>query len=300
MNLTNELNLPEPLVDAVRSNHAYKEHRYSVTEVLGGTCEAILKRRHDREITEDVSQRIWALFGTAVHEVLRRSKGTDTQLQENWMSVPVLDTGYELSGIFDLYDDATREVVDYKTGGTIKWVKQELDDYRRQVLIYCWMLRKLGFEANRGTIIMFLRDWSKLKANHEKDYPQHQVQRATWEFGKEDLTDASAHVLSWFTDVMEQEHLPDDQLTPCSPEQRWHKDDKWAIKKKGRKSAIRVLGSEEEAKAYAEQHGIDLESPTYSVEYRPGEDTKCKEYCPVKGFCPYYQALMKPREEPEG
>jgi len=58
MNYTNELNLPEPLVDAVKSNHAYKEHRYSVTEVLGGTCEAILKRRHDGEITEDVSQRI--------------------------------------------------------------------------------------------------------------------------------------------------------------------------------------------------------------------------------------------------
>ena len=89
MNYTNELNLPKPLVDAATSSYKYKKNRYSVTALLGGTCEAILRRRHDSEITEDVSQRIWAVFGTAVHKVLQEAEATETQLQENWMSVPI-------------------------------------------------------------------------------------------------------------------------------------------------------------------------------------------------------------------
>lgn len=285
MNYTNELNLPEPLVDAVRSNHAYKEHRYSVTEVLGGTCEAILKRRHDGEITEDVSQRIWALFGTAVHEVLRKAKGTETQLQENWMSVPV-GTDYELSGIFDLYDDSTGTVTDYKTAGTIKWLKHEFDDYRQQVLAYCWMLRKLGFGAKNGEIVMLLRDWSKSKARFDKDYPEHQVQKVSWSFEEADFAEIERHITAWFETVAHQERLTDDELEPCSPKQRWHKDDKWAVTKNGAKRATRVLDSKESAETLR----AELESKTgkgHHVEFRQGEDVKCEMYCSVSEFCPF-------------
>lgn len=292
--LTNKLGLPEPFVQAATSNHQYKPKRYSVTDLLGGTCEAILKRRHAGEGEEDVADRIWQIFGTAVHDVLRRAEATETQLQENWLSVPIVNTGYELSGIFDLYDDATGEVVDYKTGSIYKVKFADFADWRKQTLMYVWMLRKLGFNAHKGKIVCLLKDHNKREARIKANdgYPQHPVFQIGWEFGIEDLGEAAAHILLWFTNVIAQEQLPDEQLTPCSPEQRWHKDDKWAVKKKGRKTAIRVLGSEEEAHTYAEQHGIDLDSPTYSIEYRPGEDTKCEGYCPVKDFCPHYQAIM--------
>lgn len=56
--ITNKLNLPQPFVEAATSDHKYKPHRYSVTEVLGGTCEAILKRRHHGEAEEDVADRV--------------------------------------------------------------------------------------------------------------------------------------------------------------------------------------------------------------------------------------------------
>lgn len=57
--LTNTYDLPQPFVDAATSDHKYKPNRYSVTEVLGGTCEAILKRRHAGEAEEDVSDRLY-------------------------------------------------------------------------------------------------------------------------------------------------------------------------------------------------------------------------------------------------
>lgn len=50
--ITNNLNLPQPFVDAATSNHKYKPRRFNVTEVLGGTCEAVLKRRHHGEADE--------------------------------------------------------------------------------------------------------------------------------------------------------------------------------------------------------------------------------------------------------
>lgn len=57
--LTNSLNLPQPFVDSATSHHTYKPNRYSVTEVLGGTCEAVLKRRHAGDGDEDVSDRLY-------------------------------------------------------------------------------------------------------------------------------------------------------------------------------------------------------------------------------------------------
>lgn len=300
MNYTNELNLPQPLVDAVRSNHAYKEHRYSVTEVLGGTCEAILKRRHDKEITEDVSQRIWALFGTAVHEVLRRSKGTETQLQENWISVPI-DKGYELSGIFDLYDDATGTVTDWKTASTWKVKFGDFSDWRKQTLAYCWMLRRLGFNARRGEIVALLKDHSKRDARTKasEGYPPHPVYQISWDFTEEDFDQIQSDMDDWFAEVMHEETVEDAYLEPCSPEQRWHKDDKWAVMRKGQKRAVKLFDSKDDALGFMDwlaDQASNKGKPLY-IEERMGEDTKCESYCSVAEFCPYYQALMRQREQ---
>lgn len=297
MNYTNELNLPEPLVDAVKSNHAYKEHRYSVTEVLGGTCEAILKRRHDEEITEDVSQRIWALFGTAVHEVLRKAKGTDTQLQENWMSVPIDGTDYELSGIFDLYDDSTGTVTDYKTASTWKVKFGDFSDWRKQTLAYCWMLRRLGFNARRGEIVALLKDHSKRDARTKasEGYPPHPVYQISWDFTDEDFDQIQSDVDAWFAEVAHEETVPDSHLEPCNPEQRWHKEDKWAVKKRGVKRAVRVYSNRQDAYQRAAGENREAKGEPFYVEERLGEDTKCESYCPVAEFCPHFQRLVNER-----
>jgi len=106
MRITNEMGLPQPFVSAVEKEYTYKPKRYSVTSILKGPREAILQRRHDDEITSDVSDMVWALFGTAVHSVLENAQETDDQLKENKIVVE-MPNGYELSGIFDLYDDST-------------------------------------------------------------------------------------------------------------------------------------------------------------------------------------------------
>lgn len=291
MAITNVLNLPQPFVDAATSDHQYKHHRYSVTEVLGGTCEAILKRRHQGEADEDVADRVWAIFGTAVHEVLRKAKGTDTQLQENWLSVPIVGD-YELSGIFDLYDDSTGTVTDYKTASVWKIKFGDFSDWRRQTLAYCWMLRQNGFDARRGEIVALLKDHSKRDAKFKAGdgYPPHPVYQIAWDFTDEDLAEIEDDIMYWFSRVVNQEKMPDDQLIPCSPEQRWHRDDKWAVMKKGRKTAIRVYSTKQDAYQRAAGENREAKGEPFFVEFRRGEDTKCDGYCPVAEFCPYARA----------
>lgn len=287
MQLTNALNLPQPFVDAATSNHTYKPNRYSVTEVLGGTCEAVLKRRHAEEATEDVSDRLWAILGTAVHKVLESAQSAPEQHQEQWLCVPINNDGerYELSGISDLYDEATGTVTDWKVTSVWQVTFGDYEKWRGQLIDYCWMLRQKGFDAHRGQIVAMLRDHSMRKAKTEKDYPPHPVFVIEWDFTEEEIAQAGAGIADWYLEAKAQEALPDDELVPCSPEARWHKPDKWAVMKDGRKRAVRVFEVEEEAVELLNR--LKESDQGHHIEFREGEDTRCQSYCSVAQFCPY-------------
>lgn len=284
MQLTNALNLPQPFVDAATSNHTYKHNRYSVTEVLCGTCEAVLKRRHAEEATEDVSDRLWAILGTAVHKVLESAKSGPEQHQEQWLCVKVGD--YELSGIFDLYDEATGTVTDWKVTSVYTVLFGDFEKWRKQTLAYCWMLRQKGYDAHRGQIVAMLRDHNMRKAKTEKDYPKHPVFTIEWDFTEENFKAIESDIFAWFGEVWHQEITDDDELEPCSPEARWHKPDTWAVVKDGNKRAARVLDDPDEASALCEKLAEKTGKP-HHVEFREGEDTRCQSYCSVAQFCPY-------------
>lgn len=283
MNYTNELGLPQPFVEAVKSKHTYKPNRYSVTEVLGGTCEAVLKRRHQSEVTEDVSSMLWAILGTAVHKVLESAESGPEQHQEQWLCVKV--GGYELSGIFDLYDESTGTVTDWKVTSVYTVLFGDFEKWRKQTLAYCWMLRQKGFNAHRGQIVAMLRDHNMRKARTEKDYPPHPVFVIEWDFTEEDFKSIENEIWWWFAEVSHEETVEDDYLEPCSPEQTWHKPDKWAVMKDGRKRAVRVFEDEEEAVELLNR--LKETDKGHHIEFRKGEDTRCQSYCSVAEWCPY-------------
>ena len=283
MALTNKLNLPKPFVDACASEYQYKPRRYSVTSVLKGTREAILTRRHHGETTQDVADMVWMIFGSAVHKILEESKETDSQLKESWLSVE-MPNGYELSGIFDLYDAETKTVTDYKTASVWKVIYDEWDDYRKQTLIYCWMLRKLGFEANKGQIVALLKDHSKSKAKRDKDYPQFPVIVKEWEFSEREFDSVGSFLEVKFAEIERAEKLPDDELPQCTREERWSEPSKWAVMKHGRKSALKLYDTQEDAEARASCEN-DNSTGAFYVEHRPGCSKKCAEYCAVSEFC---------------
>lgn len=284
--IENKLNLPQPFVDAVTSDYKPTERRYSATSLLKGTREAILQRRHHDEIVTEVADSVWMIFGSAVHKILEESQETETQLKENRLEVD-MPNGYTLSGIFDLYDDSTGTVTDYKTASVWKVIYDEWDDYRKQLLIYCWMLRSMGFDAHTGEIVAMLKDHSKSKAKFDKDYPQHPVVVKRWEFTDDDMDEIGSWLIARFYEIEAAEQLSDDELPICSPEERWAKPDKYAVIKNNNKRATKVFDTEEDAHMFTDFHSRNCKDK-FAIEHRPGSDGKCEGYCNVREFCSYW------------
>lgn len=290
MKITNKLGLPKPFVDAVQSNYKPKEHQYSVTTILNPTRQIILSRRYDNLITQDVSNMIWMLFGTALHSVLENAQENENQFKEEYLKqcLDILDDDlkdYYLSGKADLLDVKEKKMIDYKTTSVFKIQKKDFEDYRKQLLIYSWLFKKIGFEVDKAEIVALLKDWSSTKAKVDKSYPQLQVQVIKFKFTKKDFDDIERLIVNKFKELKLNEQVKDEDLPLCTTEERWNTGDKYAIKKKKNKRADRVYNTLKEA----EEHLLRVGENEYEIEYRHGEDKRCIEYCSCHEFCPYYR-----------
>lgn len=282
MKITNKYGLPESFVKMANSDYKVTPKRYSATTILDSTRSCILKRRHNDEIEEDVSNLIFALFGQISHAILEKTGGGENDFTEDKLITDVGD-GYQLSGIFDLFSPEEEMVTDYKTCSVYKVLYSDYEDWRKQLLIYAWQLRKIGFKVKKGQIIAIMRDWQKSKAKYDKDYPQFQAQKISFYFNEDDFVDIENWIYSRFEEIKKAEKLSDNDLPLCTKEERFNSGDKFAVMKKGRKTALRVLDTEEEANNYISLHGGDY------IEKRPGLDKKCMDYCSVCNFCNYYK-----------
>ena len=77
----------------------------------------------------------------------------------------------------------------------------------------------------------------------------------------------------------------DDDLPPCTSAGRWKKNDTYALKKTGRKSAIKLCSLQAEANSLL----ADKYKGADSIEFRPGVDVRCMDYCRVNRFCDYWK-----------
>lgn len=286
MIITNELNLPQAFVQmAQRDEYETANNEYRVTSLLKGIRETELERRHSHEIKRDVSDMVWLLFGTATHSILERQKEGDREIKETRLKMEM--DGIVLSGQFDLYNEEEERITDYKTASVWKIIYGNYEDWRRQLLIYAYMLRDAGFPVKRGRVVAFLKDHSKRDAKVKAEYPKLPVQPVDFTFSERDFQEIEVWLKEKIAEVKRARELPDDRLPLCTQEERFNSGDKYAVMKKGRKTALRVLDSKEEAEQWMASNGGD------SIEIRPGEDKKCQDYCAAKEFCSYYKEKCK-------
>lgn len=286
MKITNNLNLPESFVKMAESDYQYKSKQYSVTSLLKGIRETILERRYHNEIEQDVSDMIWLLFGTAVHSILDHQEEGEDEFKEEYLIIDIGD--YKLSGRFDLYNAKTKTVTDYKTCSVWKMIYGDFEDWRKQLLLYAYMLRQIGLPVSQGEVVAILKDHSKGQAKVKKNYPELPVKKVTFNFTDIDYEETDLWIKEKFNEIALAEQMPDDELPICTLEQRFNDGDKFAVMKKGRKTALRVLDSMEKAEQWMEKN-----SKGDFIETRKGEDKKCKDYCRVNKFCSYYQSEVK-------
>lgn len=286
MKITNRAGLPAPFVRMAESDYEAKPKRYSVTTLLKPVREILLKRRYDKEIEQDCSDMIWLLFGQAVHSILEKYADGESEFAEEFLTVK-LENGYTISGIIDLYDMKRKAVVDYKTASAWKVIYKDFEDWRKQGLMYAWLLRKNGLPCEKIEFYAILKDHSKTDAKFKPDYPKTPVQKVEFAVTDESIAEIDKFINDKIAELAKYEEAPDSELPLCSAEDRWNSGDKFAVMKKGRKNALRVLDSMEEAEAWKAENGGD------EIEVRKGTDKKCVDYCLCCTKCEYWQSLNK-------
>jgi hypothetical protein len=75
-----------------------------------------------------------------------------------------------------------------------------------------------------------------------------------------------------------------DDLPDCTPDEMWEKPAVWAIRKVGGVRAKSLHSTEEEAVGILEELGKG-----YEMEHRPGERTRCENFCQVNTYCQQYR-----------
>ena len=290
MQITNKLNLPYGLVKAVSPDPHNKPGEISATTLIQGTKQVILTQRHWNELEDDVADRIWAVFGTAVHALLEsegENEFCEIELKQKVSNITV-------TGRLDNYNMATGVICDYKNTSVFKvkaGLQKDADgkehgfpEWKMQGLIYSWLLQKNGLPATKCRFIALLKDHSMTEAARDRSYPQSPVYVYDFDVTKEDLEEIEKFIMK---KVFQYElfcSTEDDNIPECSENERWAKKDVYAVKKEGRKTAVKLYDTQEEA----EQKIAELGKGHY-LEVRKGESMKCKNYCLCSGFCNFCQ-----------
>jgi len=287
LKITNKHNVPETLV-ALASRDYYSKGRadYSVTEIISPPRIQRLRREHHENMEQDVSDMLWQLLGSALHVVAERG-AADNHITEERIIADIGDV--KLSGAIDIQKVTPEGIIitDYKF--TSAWaLRQDKPEWEAQQNIYAWLVEKVKGQKVIGVqICALIRDWSRREASVKADYPQAPIQvlelplwplEKTEEYIKERI---EAHRMSKVQDDW------GDELPPCSDDDRWVRETKYAVKREGRKTAIRVFDTQHEADELAEKE-------KGYVEVRKGEAIRCTgNFCGVAQWCNQYQQSLK-------
>ena len=279
MIITNKFNLPDAIYNVIsKDNYKKGKAGYSVTEVINSPRIVQLSRKFSDEITEDATDRIWSVFGSAVHHLLE-THASEEGFSEQRYYVDVL--GRVIGGQIDAYNNKT--ITDYKVTSVYSLMGNKKDDWEKQQNMYAYILLKNGIEVEKLQIACFLRDWSKSNALRGDSYPRLPfmiIPLRLWGTSEqEDYLYDRVRVL------IENE----DNITYlCSREDTWEKPPVFAITKRGATRATKLSSSMDEAKMYIQ--GLSG-SKEFEIIERKGELTRCESYCACKNVCEQYKTI---------
>lgn len=282
MNITNNNGIPDPIYRAIKKgwySGAGAIQFCSVTALLKSEKMFVLERRYREQITQEASDLIWSLMGSAMHRVLEASE-TKNSLNEERLFAEV--NGKTISGGIDLFEEGI--ISDFKFTSIWQYLYKSSNTlWEQQLNLYSFLYQSAGFEVDKLQIIAIFRDWSAAKCKYEKNYPQ-QIEVIPVE--KWDLS-WCRHFIAQKLDKLECAlSLPDDAIPECSPQERWQDPIKYAVMKKGNKRALKLFDSKESATRFISSH---KDSKKLFIDIRESIPRRCENYCVVNRFCNFYQ-----------
>jgi histone H3/H4 len=291
--ITNKHNAPQSLVDFAKKPHYFRgDSDYTVTQLIDSPRIRILRDWHSDKIEDDVYENIFRLVGTAIHSIVEDSSDSAKHWHPKATSVKeerifIEREQSKVSGAIDIQyrnEDGTLTIGDYKF--TSSHSLRFPEKWEKQLNLYRFLVENANGNTDhpvvsRLEVYAILRDWSFRTAQRDRDYPQTPGVTVPIRLWSKDETE------DYFSDRLNV-HMSADLSTEfagsppsCTKEDMWEKDPTYAVKKKDRVRAVRVLDSMEEATQYL----FDKDDDKLFIEKREGERTRCQHFCDVAKFC---------------
>jgi len=281
--MSNVYGLPDPLARALTvERRPVVPGRISVTALIDSPLRRILSLQHGHEIEEDVSENLWSLLGKAVHYVIEKSdKATEIKIE-------VSSKDATLVGVVDYYKDS--KIIDWKLTSAWSAVFAADKNWELQLQTYGYLVQSLGHPVTELSVYMILRDWNKREAMKSPDsYPQIPFKEISYiPWGKSTCEAFISERVSLHLSAEKivsgasPEEIPAEFW--CTPTERWKKPTKYAAKNVGKDRAVRVFDREEECSKF-------IHDTKMFLEVRPGENTRCENYCSVSPWCSCFAKL---------
>ncbi|MEX2444471.1 MAG: hypothetical protein WD492_12760 [Alkalispirochaeta sp.] len=295
---TNKHGLPGAIVEAVKNDdYDPGESDITATSMIKPPQLRQLEKRYENEIVEDVSDRLWMLMGKAVHKLLETTEPSSIVETRLYATVDP-DTGriepgphafaggVTVGGQFDRMTLRRATLQDYKFTSVWEVIMGLKPEREQQLNILAELAHQNGYTGIRRLEIVHLgRDWQRSKSLQGGDYPAVPMNRMSVPLRTPE--ERQAFILERVRVHAHAEALADSELPECTDEERWKNPAKYAIRKKGRKSAI--SGGVCDTRGEAEAKLSELDSQHW-IEERASEPKRCSQgYCPVRDFCWQWQ-----------
>jgi hypothetical protein len=279
LRITNKFNLPEPVMKALtQDSYSRGESDRSVTQLIDSPRKQILCRFHQDEIEEDCTDRLWSVFGTAVHNIFE-DYGDIEHIAEERLFFDV--DGWRISGAIDLQKGS--HIMDYKV--TSVWsVIYDKPEWHNQLNAYAWLVEHAkAVKINKLTIVAVLRDWKNREAEtRQGDYPESPIVLVDIPLWDKNIREQYMAERISLHQKAEFDHLTGEELPLCTDQERWLKPKKFAVKKPKNKRADRVFDTQQEAEDYIAN---PLSSSNLVIEERVSEPIRCNKYCDASPWC---------------
>ena len=255
-----------------------KINEISVTSLIAPAHQTVLLDKHWDELPPmDPVEQLPSLVGTAWHQFIAELDHPPGCMVEEQQEIYVTVDGVDwcITGTPDWYDPHDRLLVDHKTTRVWSYVFGKRD-WEEQLNLYAFLLAQHGHIPLRAQIHAVYLDWSQNQFLRNPELPPRRLQVIDVELWP--LKDQSNFLFSRLRKLASPEL--------CTPDERWEKGEKWAVMKKGRKTAVKLFDNPHDAERMVMTGQDDL-----SVEHRPGSPVRCESWCPVKDFCEFGREL---------
>jgi hypothetical protein len=271
MQITNVHSLPESIVRAAGRPHPPTKGRISPSALCAPPLVRKLTEEHYAELSQDVSDMITPMLGQGFHLLMEKNK------PDNCMNELPLTTeyqGFTIKGIIDQYDPNQRIIRDYKTTSVWAFLDGKAKaEWVKQLNFYKYLAERNGLKVERLIIEMICRDWIKNKRFNDgyPKFPYASIDIPLWD--DERIQD---EIDKWLYRY--------ETGDACTPDERWERQPTFAVMKAGRKTAMRVLPTEQEAIEW-----MGKNKGEFTIQARPGANARCESFCSVNKFCPFWK-----------